>query len=103
MPSLILSWAKACHHHPCLLQLLQIQHHLCLHLQQLCGLLQVSESEARLLEGKQRLEQQLTKLPWQADQMHHHLLLLSPLLLHQELHSDDRFASSLLPQMDVAG
>ena len=103
MPSLISSWAKACHHHPCLLQLLQIQHHLCLHLQQLCALLQVSESEARLQEGKQRLEQQLTKLPWQADQMHCHLLMLSPLLLHQELHSDDRFASSLLPQMDVAG
>ena len=100
MPSLI--WVKACHHPPCRLQPLQVQHHPCLPLQQLCDL-QVSETAARLQEGKQKLEQLLTKLPWQADQVHRHLQLLSPLLLHQGLHSDDAFTSSLPHLMDIAG
>ena len=107
--SLRLSWQKLCHHHPCPLQLLQFQHHLCQPLLQQCNQHLVSESEARLREGRQRLEQLSTRLPWQAFlmlqqvEMLHHLLLLSPLLLHQGLHSDDLFASSFPPQMDVAG
>ena len=89
------------HHHPRPLQPLQFQHHLCQPLLQCCNQHLVSEGEARVREGRQRLEQLSTRLPWQEFlmlqlvEMLHDLLLLSPLLLRQGLHSDDLFVTSV--------